>query len=316
MSKEEAKRLLTLKFQGDAIKDHSISVRLLTKSLSSVQKLLLHLTESIQDSRPRQQGRSPESTASECELFLKSLNPNCVTAQLALPSKTESLFPSLPDLAEEVLFRAKECFLHFSEGNNDPFVEFCPNPVHRRHVLKDLATIAPEERSNYSLIFLGNDLTERPLYRPPRSRLREMISMATTLAPVEDALPRLVNATGMAVVKGSEILEWKATYDVLELDLEAAWRPELISYNGISLRLKHPIAVAIEEKAEGVFVATHDQLNIHAFGYSREEAMEAFAQEFIVLWREIAEENDDMLTHDAQFLKNTLRDLVTSRDIL
>ena len=40
------KRLLTLRFRGEAIRDHTISVRLFTKALESVQKLLLHLTES------------------------------------------------------------------------------------------------------------------------------------------------------------------------------------------------------------------------------------------------------------------------------
>ena len=111
-------------------------------------------------------------------------------------------------------------------------------------------------------------------------------------------------------------MEWKETYDVLELDLEAAWRPRRISYDGCHLDLKHPIAVTIEDKGEGLFVATHDQLEIQAFGPSRDEAKEAFAQEFIVLWREIAEEAAENLAPDALALKRKLRDLVAAVDLV
>jgi len=316
MNKADIARHLTLRFQGEAIRDHSISIRLFTKALDSVQKLLLHLTESRLDKQPRTQGRSSASLAAECELFLTSLEANCVTAHLALPEKEESLFPDLPDLSEHVLVDARDCFKHYSKGAYAPFEKLCPNPIHRRQVFSDLAGIAPGKESDHSVNFIGNDRKDHALYSPPRERIRKMIR--ATLQQIPDTVeePRFVAAKGMAVMKGSNIVEWKETYDVLELDLEAAWRPKHISWGDCHLSLKHPIAVSIEDQSDGLFIATHDQLEIHAFGSSREEAMEAFAQEFTVLWQEIAKEADDNLTPDALLLKRKLRSLVDSEGLV
>ena len=314
--KADIARHLTIRFQGEAIRDHSISIRLFTKALDSVQKLLLHLTESRLEKQPRTQGRSSASLAAECELFLTSLEANCVTAHLALPEKEESLFPDLPDLSEHVLIDARNCFKHYSKGEYEPFEKLCPNPIHRRQIFSDLAGIAPGKESDHSVNFIGNDRKDHALHSPSRERIREMISATQAQIQETPAEPRFVAAKGMAVIKGGNIMEWKETYDVLELDLEAAWRPRRISYDGCHLDLKHPIAVTIEDKGEGLFVATHDQLEIQAFGPSRDEAMEAFAQEFTVLWREIAEEAAENLAPDALALKRKLRDLVAAVDLV
>jgi hypothetical protein len=47
-----------------------------------------------------------------------------------------------------------------------------------------------------------------------------------------------------------------------------------------------------------------------AYGQSREEATEAFCEEFACCWEQIACEQDDNLTADAQDLKRKFRDLV------
>ena len=308
--KVDIARHLTIRFQGEAIRNHSISIRLFTKALNSVQKLLLHLTESRLDKQPRIQGRSSSAIAAECELFLTSIEANCVTAHLTLPEKEESLFPDLPELSEQVLIDARECFTHYSKGEYEPFEQLCPNPIHRRQVFSNLGGIAPGRRAGYNVCFIGNDRKEHALVSPPRARVQEMVRITQAQIKETPEEPRYVSAKGLAVVKGNDIVEWKETYDVFELDLEAIWRPRRISHGNCHLLLTHPIAVTIDDKGEDLFIATYDQLEIQSFGPSREEAQEAFAQEFTVLWREIAEEADANLAPDALVLKRKLRDLV------
>lgn len=312
-SAEDNNRVLTLRFRGDAVSDHAISVRLLTKALGSVQNLLLHLTECRLEKEPRRQGRSTAAVAAECELFLQAIEANCVTARLALPEKEETLFPEQPDFPVQVLADARRSFTHFTEGQYEPFVTLCPNPFHRKLVLSDLAGIAPTPRSDYTLHFLGTDNREQQIGRPPQTELRRMFAAIQKETPAAaTAEPRFVAAKGMAVMRGDAIVNWTETYEVEELDLEAAWRPHEIVWGDERYKLIHAIAVGIEEQSPDLVVASHESLNIVASGSNRAEAMQAFAQEFSVLWREIALEADERLTDDAIELKRRMLSLVES----
>lgn len=102
----------------------------------------------------------------------------------------------------------------------------------------------------------------------------------------------------------------------MELDLDSTWRPSNITCDDIKLELKHPIAVVIEERGEGLFVASFDALGISSFGSTPEETKDAFEQEFIVLWKEIAEEDDKNLSKDAINLKQEIINLVKSQNIV
>lgn len=315
MATDDPNRILKLRFEGEAIRDHSISVRLFTKSLESVQKLLLHLTQSRLEKEPTP-GRSTASIVAECEMFLKPIEPNCVTANLTLPQKSESLFPELPDLAEEVLSDARNSFQYYSDGDCNPLKSMCPNPVYRKWIINDISGIAPSQKSDYVVHFIGNDKFDHRLVRPPRDRILEMLQDAEQEIPETVQAPQFVSAKGMAIIKGSNIVEWQETYDVTELDLEEVRRPKHINWGDCHLELVHPIAVAIEEQSEDLFLATFDMLGISAIGSTQEEAMEAFSEEFIVLWKEIAEENDEKLTPDAITLKRKLLSLVKNENLV
>jgi hypothetical protein len=312
---ENNKRLLTLRFRGDAVRSHAISVRLFTKTLESVQKLLLHLTESRLEKEPRKQGRSSATVAAECELFLQSIEANCVTAKLSLPVREESLFPDFPDLPETILNDARSSFVYYSRGEFNPFWTICPNPVHRKQVLADLADIAPNKRSDYTMHFVGNDNREESLCRPPQGELRKILAAIATEIPSGTAdEPRFIAARGMAIMRGENIVNWTETYDVQELDLEAAWRPNEIVWGDDRFKLVHAIAISIEEQTPDIVVASYEILGIVASGTNRAEAMQSFAQEFSVIWHEIALENDENLTPDAIELKRKLFSLVESAE--
>jgi hypothetical protein len=301
----------------NAVRDHAISVRLFIKTLDSVQKLLLHLTESRLEKEPRKQGRSSATVAAECELFLQSIEANCVTAKLSLPEREESLFPDAPDFPEQVLNDARSSFVHYSRGEYKPFLSICPNPIHRKQVLFDLVGIAPSKSSDYTMHFVGNDNIEKSICRPPKTDLRKMMAALTAEIPlVVSEEPRFIAARGMAVMRGETIINWTETYDVQELDLEAAWRPNEIVWGNDRFMLGHAIAVSIEEQTPEIVVASHETLGIVASGSTRAEAMQAFAHEFSVIWHEIALEDEGQLTADAIELRRKLRSLVKSADFV
>ena len=309
-------RVLSLRFTGEAIRDHSISVGLFAKKVVAAQGLLIHLAESRLDKQPRARGRSSKAIAAECELFLRPLMPGSVALELTLPPKEETLFPELPDFAEQVLADARDTLGYFAIADVDALTHLVPNATHRKHVLTDLTVMAPSDRSDLSVDFSGNDGKERRLVRPARKRLREWLAHAdeSAIPVVKEA--QFVEAKGMAVLRGGEILEWKETYDLLELDLESAWRPKRIEWGDCHLELRHPIAVTIEEREKDLWIASHDNLCISAAAISEDKAREAFAQEFVILWCEIAQELDENLTADALALKTKLVDLIIQPTLL
>jgi hypothetical protein len=88
-----------------------------------------------------------------------------------------------------------------------------------------------------------------------------------------------------------------------------AIRVSVIECSGQRFKLAEPIYVQ-ESWDGGIWFRRYDPLSILAYGRSPEEAAEAFCQEFSCCWKEIACEEDDNLTADAQDLKRKLHDLV------
>ncbi|MCX5645909.1 MAG: hypothetical protein NTZ17_14710 [Phycisphaerae bacterium] len=83
----------------------------------------------------------------------------------------------------------------------------------------------------------------------------------------------------------------------------------VLECSGRRFRLTKPICIQ-ESYEQGIWSRRFDLLGILAYGQSKEEAMEAFCEEFACCWEQIACEQDDNLTVDAQDLKRRLRDLV------
>jgi len=244
------------------------------------------------------------------------MRPGSVVLELVLPPKEETLFPDLPDFAELVLADARDTLAYFTSADEHALDRLVPSPAHRKYVLADLTVIAPSSKSDLSVEFDGNDGQPRRLVRPPTKQLHELLASAQDATPQVLEEPRFVEAKGMAVLRGSEIVKWKETYDVLELDLESAWRPKHLDWEDCHLELRHPIAVTVEEREVDLWVASHDSLGISSVGSSEDEAREAFAHEFAVLWCEIAMEGDERLTADAVALKHKLLDLVQQPTLL
>ena len=78
---------------------------------------------------------------------------------------------------------------------------------------------------------------------------------------------------------------------------------------GWRFALREPIAVQ-ESYERGTWTRRFDPLGILAYGHSQEEAAEAFCEEFVCCWEEIACEENDNLTVDARELKGVLLSIV------
>ncbi|MDI9431107.1 MAG: hypothetical protein QM570_05245 [Planctomycetota bacterium] len=81
-----------------------------------------------------------------------------------------------------------------------------------------------------------------------------------------------------------------------------------IHCSGRQFPLNKPIPVR-EAFAGGVWTYRFDPIDILAYGATREDAIEAFCEEFACCWDHIACEKDDNLTADALGLKHTMLNL-------
>lgn len=308
MAKNQQDRELVIRFEGEDLLDHSISLKLLTRFFDSMQNLLVHLTEAQLGRLPSRDNWTSSRVADTCALYLKDLTHNCVTARLYVPERTVPLFPALPELEEQVIADAKKSVSWYGQSMAKPFIDLCPSESNRAQVLKDLYQLSPAEKDQHRVFLTGLDgeQSDLPIRRP--REYKEFLSAALSTKVIALEEPVLVEAKGLAIRRGNRLF-WKEMYEIQELDLEHIWRPSEISWEGRILRLPHPLFVELEEQ-DGSIYASSGGLGICAAGVTEDDAKLAFAEEFIVLWEEIALAPDEELTSDAIELKRKMLELV------
>jgi hypothetical protein len=88
-----------------------------------------------------------------------------------------------------------------------------------------------------------------------------------------------------------------------------------VDYGNRRFVLKEQIQIK-QDFSDDVWVCEFGPLGILAYGLSRREAVECFRRNFSVSWDDIAQEQDDNLTLDAQELKKKFRSLVEREESL
>jgi hypothetical protein len=180
--------------------------------------------------------------------------------------------------------------------------------------LNQFVKVAPAKDSDYHLEIKGEDEQVISLIRPSKEAVLRFIAPTKGAELDQEVKPsrKVVEARGLVEICKGDISKWIETYDMeeLEFDFEQAWRPREVRSEGKVFRLAHPIACAIE-KQEGLFISEFEPLDIIAYGESREEAIQGFSHEFMILWEAIARQQDSSLTDDAKSLKRKLHELVT-----
>jgi hypothetical protein len=84
-----------------------------------------------------------------------------------------------------------------------------------------------------------------------------------------------------------------------------------IVHCGKVFELKRPIDLDLRPDGPG-FVVSYDDLGIEEYGYTEQEALNAFAEHFCSAWEMIAQEDDRKLGRDAIPLKRKLLALVSA----
>jgi hypothetical protein len=80
---------------------------------------------------------------------------------------------------------------------------------------------------------------------------------------------------------------------------------------GRRFRLNQPVRIAVTNSADG-WCYESKPLAILAFGRSKQQAQDSFAEDFAVLWDAIAQTPDESLTGDAIAVKRAFHEIVES----
>jgi hypothetical protein len=84
----------------------------------------------------------------------------------------------------------------------------------------------------------------------------------------------------------------------------------IVRYAKTIFRLNDPIEVSLYPEQDGLWICESELVSSLAHGRTPEDALQAFGEDFSVLWDEIAKAPDESLAPDAQRLKVILCSLV------
>ncbi len=136
----------------------------------------------------------------------------------------------------------------------------------------------------------------------------------------EDAVRELVPGS-LVEVEGRASLSASGRLERIEEILDARsvqliplyWRR--VVYGNRLFRLRQPIEIQVDFR-EGLWIHEFEPLNLLAFAHTRSESLGAFRLQFVVSWDQLAQEDDSLLTRDAQAAKGRFRDLVEAEEAL
>lgn len=314
-NKKNIERTIEFTLSGDAIHDGRVSVKLFTAMLSSIQSVVNNLAKSRLEIDPSIPGRMPSDIAVHTELYLVKTKEGSLTAELAFPEKTEDMFPEFPDFEDKLINDTQNVIDALSRRDKRKLVKVVPNPKYRQRIIRDLLRISPGTREDYSFNIRVGSGKNISLVKPDREEIPVLLEIPSS-DKTPDVYQAMVHAIGLAEIEEGDIKRWIETYDLQEeeIDLERSWRPKSISWSGHEYLFAHPIVCAVSQEKDE-FIIEYEPLNIVAFGETREIAQESFSREFHVLSKEIAEEDDNNLTKDAQVLKEKMTGIIKSVNI-
>jgi hypothetical protein len=115
----------------------------------------------------------------------------------------------------------------------------------------------------------------------------------------------IVEVTGLATLDNQEnVVRLDTVFDVETVSMEPL-RLTRFEHAGVRYNLRRPIPVAVEY-ADGLWVYHHEALNLWGYGERREDALRDLHENFAYLWKEFAEEDDEILDEKAKALKRAL----------
>jgi hypothetical protein len=137
-------------------------------------------------------------------------------------------------------------------------------------------------------------------YPPPHGQRTPSV-VAVSVGTTEDVPPQ----AEVRRLLSSRPLRWPDSRVVYS----NSYRPSLIKWGNRTFELKRPLSCRMEY-SEGMWVIECADIAARAYDRTREAAINAFAEEFAMLWDDYAQANDDQLAADALTIKHQLIEIV------
>lgn len=311
-------RSFTLKLVNKELRSGKISVRLLTKTLSSLQKTVYSLGNSRIKREVVTQGRHPSIVERACELFLLKAESGSLTTTLAFQPKVDDLAVELPDLADNVLKDLKEVFSSMKNRDKNKLVNTVQDPHWRKKIISDLKQTLPVDKDDYELLVKFDDTnTFQAFHRPSNAEMVIFIDdiEAEVLPEINAEEETEIRAHCRAKIKDDgepniiKVIDYEIIYDT------RPYRADEIIWGSEKFMFRNEVAcsVRIEEK---YYIIEYEPLDILACAKTRAEAIEQFKEEISMLWHAYVLEDDDNLTGDAIELKRKVERLIEGVQII
>ena len=315
-------RQISFVLSGEAIRDHKVSVGLFAKTLKAIQDTVIQIGKAKFEYESSRPGPTPSIIRTECELFFVRSDPGSLSATLELAPHEPQLFPEYErDIGAEVLEDAQKVIDSIVNDDPQELERAIPDERYRYRVVKSFSEALPREGTDYSIAFkVGTGRKYPQVVRPTRERVARLTGVKEPQV-VEEEVPtvQLIDALCRVKVKSDEeprpeditaIVDWTPAGDSPDL---RPFRPREVNWGKRILILNHEIAcdVSIEDD---LYVVRYEPLGIRAYADTREDAIAAFNEEFVLLWDEYGSAPEEQLTPDAIRLKGIMVDLVKGQD--
>ncbi len=345
----EIRRFL-IKIDGPAIKNHSVSFKILANLLNGIQDTFNYIGMEIANREIKSRARVPGDIQQACELKRVIERPGSyeVVTEISDPVQAE-IFRGM-DLGKMALDKYLDMTAWMSGESSDSDIrQLFPEEKHRTRILKSVQRYIPREGDDWNLFFKdpGGDRQYGFLTHQSNQRINKAIyvpqyeskTIAGELTKIHFDQHRIVIKhvpTGKSLECSynpedeDAILENRDGYLLISglIELDPGGNPDKISnvtdisfldlspvkfsrMIGQDLILELTNPLLIEPVFEDMEVILNfDALNIIAAGLDRDDAIKDFEDDFIWLWREYAMADNQSLSNDALTLKNSLLQMV------
>ncbi len=280
-----------------------ITLRQLVKALGGVQKCFSQSAEYHKKGAIKTKGRYEKLVAELAELYIVKLSSSVPMVEV----ETRPGPPDLFDTAEQVYGTVKNWLvLAATKPTIEKAKGLIPDESLMTQLLEATQDVFPSAGQEYKARIAFEDEPIISFDIHGRDRIAALAS-GFEEAVTPEVIEEEVIVTGLARITFPEKLRFKKVYEIEMATPEGVFivrtkHREFHLYGGITPKVY---------MKSGLWLWEYESLGIIAHGESRDEAREAFYNEFAFLWDTYADADDKELTEDARELKRKLRELVS-----
>lgn len=310
-------RLRIMRTQTD---DRRPSLRIVAKTLSSVQRLANELGRARAAVSPVFAGRSEAEIERECELFIGNIAYASVDLVLetALPPKElwdDYAKPALGPLVEDDL---RDFIQAVEAADLSKLESIAPDPTRRERALRAFLAGLPAPDSGYVIQWASGRDPLRPIQRPTSEQIARLLCASAGEPDKVQANWAMIEGTCIATIgkdgRPTRVNEWLDYTVVSQQDTEPYVTSQVAGDDRLFI-LAQPITCPVTVE-DHLLVLQYEPLGIRAYAATREEAVQDFGEEFAFRYDDYALAPDHELTRSAIELKRRLRELVKEVRVL